>query len=256
MKKIFILALCALSVTAFAKKAPKGSGLNFEQNLAVVTEGCLDSSIPFSKYKANFEELLDSTALYVLTDPDADFRHQVRSLPMLVMTHIISAMKDSVEIKAFEDRYDQRCKDILYTWYVQQRIDSVENERFLILSLTAAFDDLANQTRVGYTFGANPTGQPVLLMGMPLGTEPGSTMVFFVPKNEEEEILFLKDDDVEVAEENGQMILMIMRDDLEQCMMQYKALDVWYQNDGLKSVSVQLNRFQEQYPAAKKWMMK
>ena len=49
MKKIFILALCALSVTAFAKKAPKGSGLNFEQNLAVVTEGCLDSSIPFSK---------------------------------------------------------------------------------------------------------------------------------------------------------------------------------------------------------------
>ena len=121
--------------------------------------------------------------------------------------------------------------------------------------MTAAFDDLANQTRVGYTFGANPTGQPVLLMGMPLGTEPGTTMVFFVPKNEEEEILFLKDDDVEVAEENGQMILMIMRDDLEQCMMQYKELDVWYQNDGLKSVSVQLNRFQEQYPAAKKWMM-
>ena len=51
--------------------------------------------------------------------------------------------------------------------------------------MTAAFDDLANQTRVGYTFGANPTGQPVLLMGMPLGTKTGTTMVFFVPKNEE-----------------------------------------------------------------------
>ena len=257
MKKLLCLVAIAAMIMACSKKEQSGTGLTFEENFKYVAECCLDSTIPFKEYETNFEEFLDSIESFVLTDADADFRHQMRTMPILAMTHIISPMTDSVEISAITDRYEERCKDILYTWYVQQLTDTIENERCIILSITAALDELATPIRVGMSFANNSKDHPVMLIGLPQGTTDYGLMIFFIPENDEDEILFLSNDDFVMSDPSAeeQTIVTITSPEVEKWLMEYKELDIWYQNDGLTAVSVALKRFHEQYPAAKEWLM-
>lgn len=169
--------------------------------------------------------------------------------------------------------YNQRRRDILYTWYVQQLVDSTDNKPFIILSYAAPYDTNGNDTRVSFTYSENNNqeSEPVMIVVLPVKTE--NPLILFSEWDEEgkeysSESYVLANRNIMVYTDSCQTHI-ILTGKFVNDMLEYQQMNVCYvhddapdyitvENDIYKqyviAIPVDFYKFQEQYRAAHKWM--
>ena len=271
MKRLFPILLISLSFYACGKKSDS-TAQTLDESFASLNESIADSSLSFEEYQPIFDEILDSLQDVVLNNPNADMRFAARQIPTYILTHICnSELEDKSD--SILNLYNQRRRDILYTWYVQQLIDSTDNTPFIILSYAAPYDTNGNDTRVSFTFSEdnNPESEPVMIVVLPVETKNPLILFSEWDENGKEyssDSYVLANNNIMVYPDLCQTHIMLMGKFLND-MLEYQQMNVCYirddapdyktvKNDIYKqyvtAIPVDLYKFQEQYRAAHKWM--
>jgi hypothetical protein len=270
MKRLIYIAL-ALFFYACGNK-PDNNVRTLDDSFVLMKEYIEDPASSFEEYQPIFEEILDSLQDVVLNDPDANSRFIARTLPTYMLTHICNSERVN-KGDSILNLYNQRRRDILYTWYVQQLVDTADNSPFIILSYAAPYDTNGNDTRVSFTFSenCNPESDPVLIVVLPVKTE--NPLILFSEWGEDgkeysSDSYVLANNNIMVYADSCQTHIMLMGKFLND-MLEYQQMNVCYiredapdyktvENDIYKqyvtAIPVDLYKFQEQYRAAHKWM--
>ena len=169
--------------------------------------------------------------------------------------------------------YDQRRRDILYTWYVQQLVDSTDNSPFIILSYAAPCDMDGNPICTSFTFSenCNQESESVMIVVIPVATENPLILFSEWDENGKEyssESYVLANNNIMVYADSFQTQIMLMGKFLND-MLDYQQMNVCYirddapdyktfENDIFKqyvtAIPVDLHKFHQQYQTAHKWM--
>ena len=268
---IFSIAL-ALSFYACGNK-PDNNAKTLDEAFVLLKEYIEDSTIPFEEYQPLFDEILDSLQDTVLNNPDANSRFIARTLPTYMLTHICNSEPEN-KGDSILNLYNQRRRDILYTWYVQQMIDSTDNKPFIIMSYAAPYDTEGNDTRVSFTFSENcyPESEPVMIIVLPVKAENPLILFSEWDENGKEyssNSYVLANNNIMVYADTSQTHIMLMGDFLND-MLEYEQMNVCYlrenapeyktvENDIYKqyvtAIPVDLYQFQRQYQVAHQWML-
>ena len=272
MKRLFFILLIALSFYACGNQ-PDNNANTLDEAFVLLKEYIEDSTIPFEEYQPLFVEILDSLQDTVLNNPDANSRFIARTLPAYMLTYICnSEPKDKRD--SILNLYNQRRRDILYTWYVQQMIDSTDNKPYIIMSYAAPYDTDGNDTRVSFTFSenCNPESEPVMIVVLPVKAENPLILFSEWDENGKEyssNSYVLANNNIMVYADTCQTHIMLMGDFLND-MLEYEQMNVCYlrenapdyktvENDIYKqnvtAMPVDLYQFQHQYKAAHQWML-
>ncbi len=230
-----------------------------------------DTSSTFKDYEPLFVNILDSLEDIVLHNPNANERFLTRQMPHLILEYIDRAEPDNRGDSIWEV-YNQRREDILYTWYVQQLIDSTDNSPFVIMSYAAPFDEDRNTTRVGFTFSENnnPDSEPVMIITLPDVTD--YVIILFSLWDDTNitkytEYYSSKGEMTLASDSTGTSILLFGK--FLQDMLKYQQMKICYYNPhinkeecrfepsviGYSNVPVELHRFQQQYQLAHQWLI-
>jgi len=271
MKKIFYLLL-ALSLCACETKQTQ-SPRPLDETVNLLIESIADSTLSFEEYQPVFEEILDSIEDVVLNHPDADYRFFARQLPADMLREICIS-EPEYTWDSIMNMYNKRRRDILYTWYVQQLVDSTDNAPFIILSYAAPYDTNGNDTRASFTFSENNNSEsePVMIIVLPVAAENPLILFSEWDENGKEyssDSYVLANNNIEVFHDSGSTHILMSGDSFLRDMLEYQQINVCYlredapnhitiDNDIYKryvtAVPVDLYKFQEQYRAAHKWM--
>lgn len=271
MKKIFYLLL-ALSLCACETKQTQ-SPRPLDETVNLLIESIADTTLSFEEYQPVFEEILDSIEDVVLNHPDADYRFFARQLPADMLREICIS-ESEYKWDSIMNMYNKRRRDILYTWYVQQLVDSTDNAPFIILSYAAPYDTNGNDTRASFTFSENNNSEsePVMIIVLPVAAENPLILFSEWDENGKEyssDSYVLANNNIEVFHDSGSTHILMSGDSFLRDMLEYQQINVCYlredapnhitiDNDIYKryvtAVPVDLYKFQEQYRAAHKWM--
>lgn len=270
MKKIcyllFALTLCACGTKSVESPKP------LDETVNLLIESIADSTLSFEEYHPVFEEILDSIEDVVLNHPDADYRFFARQLPADMLREICIS-EPEYKWDSIMNLYNKRRRDILYTWYVQQLVDSTDNAPFIILSYAAPYDTNGNDTRVSFTFSENNNqeSEPVMIIVLPVKTEKPLILFSEWDENGKEynsDLYVLANNNIEVFHDSGSTHILMSGGNFLRDMLEYQQMNVCYlredapnhitiDNDIYKryvtAVPVDLYKFQEQYRAAHKW---
>lgn len=269
-KRIFYLLL-ALTLCACGTKQTESSR-PLDETVNLLIESIADTTLSFEEYQPVFEEILDSIEDVVLNHPDAELRFFARQLPADMLREICIS-EPEYKWDSIMNLYNKRRRDILYTWYVQQLVDSADNAPFILLSYAAPYDTNGNDTRVSFTFSENssPESEPVMIIVLPVETENPLILFSEWDENGKEyssDSYVLTNNNIMVSSNSGHTHIMLMGQFLNE-MLEYQQINVCYlredapdyktvENDIYKryvtAIPVDLYRFQEQYRAAHKWM--
>jgi hypothetical protein len=242
------------------------------ESFVLQKEHIVDPALSFEEYQPIFEEILDSLQDVVLNNPDAELRFAARKAPAIMLSYICNSVSKN-KSDSILNLYNQRRRDILYTWYVQQLIDSTDNTPFIILSYAAPYDTNGNNTRVSFTFSenCNPESEPVMIVVLPVKTENPLILFSEWDENGKEyssDSYVLANNNIMVYADSCQTHIMLMGQFLND-LLEYQQMNVCYiredapdyktvENDIYKqyvtAIPVDLYKFQEQYRAAHKWM--
>lgn len=243
-----------------------------DETVNLLVESIADSTLSFEEYQPVFEEILDSIEDVVLNHPDAELRFFARQLPADMLREICMSEPEQKH-DSILNLYNQRRRDILYTWYVQQLVDSTNNAPFIILSYAAPYDTNGNATRVSFTFSENnnPQSEPVMIVVLPVKTENPLILFSEWDENEKEyssDSYVLANNNIMVYADSCQTHIMLMGKFLND-MLDYQQMNVCYVNEDtpnyktvendlykryVTAIPVDLYKFQEQYRSAHKWM--
>lgn len=273
MKRLIYIFSIALVLSFYAcgnKSAEYPRALDESIDLLVSNIG--DSALSFEEYQPIFEEVLDSLQDVVLNNPNAELRFTARKAPAIMLSYICNSVSKN-KSDSILNLYNQRRRDILYTWYVQQLIDSTDNTPFIILSYAAPYDMNGNDTRISFTFSENnnPGSDPVMIVVLPVETK--NPLILFSEWDEEgkeysSESYVLANRNIMVYTDSCQTHI-ILTGKFVNDMLEYQQMNVCYvrddapdyktiENDIYKqyviAIPVDLYKFQEQYRAAHKWM--
>ena len=269
--KLFPILLIALSFYACGNKSAEHPTA-LDESIDLLVSNIGDSALSFEEYQPIFEEILDSLQDVVLTNPDAELRFAARKAPTIMLSYICNSVSKN-KSDSILNLYNQRRRDILYTWYVQQLIDSTDNTPFIILSYAAPYDTNGNNTRVSFTFSenCNPESEPVMIVVLPVKTENPLILFSEWDENGKEyssDSYVLANNNIMVYADSCQTHIMLMGQFLND-LLEYQQMNVCYireeapdyktvENDIYKqyvtAIPVDLYKFQEQYRAAHKWM--
>ena len=267
MKKFFYLLL-ALALCACGTKSEENQ-MNLKEDLEQLVQCIMDSSMHFEDYQPLFDEVLDSIEADVLHNPDAGTRFAARKTPNNLLLMIRTS--ESVEKRdSISQLYDQRNRDILYTWYVQQLIDSTDNSPFTLLSYAAPYDTNGNETHVSFTFSENTKteSKPVLFITLPRDAYEDEPLVMFMGDKPDKDYCH-KDGNMDLYGSKEEGLSLGLYGDFLNDMLSYNQIRVIYMNENVKNypnikdapydecltqVAVDLTQFQKQYQAAHKWM--
>lgn len=270
MKK-FSYLLLALTLCACGTKTQEPPR-SLDETVNLLIECIADSTLSFEEYQPVFEEILDSIEDVVRNHPDADYRFFARQLPADMLEHICMSEPESKR-DSILSLYDQRRRDILYTWYVQQLVDSTDNSPFIVISYAAPYDTNGNATRVSFTFSenCNQESEPVMIIVLPVKTEKPLILFSEWDENGKEynsDSYVLANNNIEVFHDSGSTHILMSGGNFLRDMLEYQQMNVCYlredapnhitiDNDIYKryvtAVPVDLYKFQEQYRAAHKW---
>ena len=271
MKKIFYLLL-ALSLCACETKQTQ-SPRPLDETVNLLIESIADTTLSFEEYQPVFEEILDSIEDVVLNHPDADYRFFARQLPADMLREICVSEPGN-KWDGIMNLYNKRRRDILYTWYVQQLVDSTDNAPFIILSYAAPYDTNGNDTRVSFTFSENFNSEvePVMIIVLPISTENPLVLFSEWDENGKEyssDSYVLANNNIQVFADSSCTHILMSGKNFLRDMLEYQQMNVCYIRDGapdyktvendiykryVTAVPVDLYKFQEQYRAAHKWM--
>ena len=273
MKRLIYIFSIALVLSFYAcGNKPDNNVRTLDDSFVLMKEYIEDPASSFEEYQPIFEEILDSLQDVVLNNPDANSRFIARTLPTYMLTHICNSEPEN-KGDSILNLYNQRRRDILYTWYVQQLVDTADNSPFIILSYAAPYDTNGNDTRVSFTFSENchPESDPVLIVVLPVKTE--TPLILFSEWGEDgkeysSNSYVLANNNIVVYTDSCQTHIMLMGQFLND-LLEYQQMNVCYiredapdyktvENDIYKqyvtAIPVDLYKFQEQYRAAHKWM--
>ena len=268
--KRYIYLLLALSLCACGTKSNTESISVYEQidNLSMCID---DPNSTFADYEPILVNILDSLENIVLNHPDANERFYARQLPHLILEQIHRIEPDGKDDSIW-DVYNQRREDILYTWYVQQVIDSTDNSPFVIMSYAAPFDEDRNTTRVGFTFSENnnPDSEPVMIITLPDVTD--YVIILFSLWDDTNitkytEYYSSKGEMTLASDSTGTSILLFGK--FLQDMLKYQQMKICYYNPhinkeeckfepsviGYSNIPIELYQFQQQYQSAHQWLI-
>ena len=271
MKRNFYLLL-ALTLCACGTKS-KETPRPLDETVNLLIESIADTTLSFEEYQPVFEEILDSIEDVVLNHPDADYRFFARQLPADMLREICIS-EPEYTWDSIMNMYNKRRRDILYTWYVQQLVDSTDNAPFIILSYAAPYDTNGNDTRASFTFSENNNSEsePVMIIVLPVAAENPLILFSEWDENGKEyssDSYVLANNNIEVFHDSGSTHILMSGDSFLRDMLEYQQINVCYlredapnhitiDNDIYKryvtAVPVDLYKFQEQYRAAHKWM--
>jgi len=271
MRRLLPILVIALVFCACGTK-PIESSRTLDESIDLLVSNIGDSTISFEEYQPIFEEILDSLQEVVLNNPDAELRFAARKAPTIMLSHICKSVSEN-KGDSILSLYNQRRRDILYTWYVQQLVDSTDNKPFIILSYAAPYDTNGNDTRVSFTFSenCNPDSEPVMIIVLPVANENPLILFSEWDENGKEyssDSYALANNNIMVYADSCQTHIMLMGKFLND-MLEYQQMNVCYiredapdyktvENDIYKqyvtAIPVDLYKFQEQYRAAHKWM--
>lgn len=271
MKRFIQILLIALSFYACGNKSTEHPRV-LDESIDVLASNIGDFTISFEEYQPIFEEILDSLQDVVLNNPDAELRFAARKAPTIMLSHIYKSVSEN-KGDSILNIYNQRRRNILYTWYVQQLVDSTDNAPFIILSYAAPYDTNGKDTRVSFTFSENnnPESEPVMIVVLPVKTENPLILFSEWDENGKEyssDSYALANNNIMVYADSCQTHIMLMGQFLND-MLEYQQMNVCYvrddapdyktiENDIYKqyvtAIPVDLYKFQEQYRAAHKWM--
>jgi len=271
MKKLLFIFSLALTLCACGSKSNE-TPRPLDETVNLLIESIADTTLSFEEYQPVFDEILDSIEDVVLNHPDADLRFFARQLPADMLEHICMSEPESKR-DSILTLYDQRWRDILYTWYVQQLVDSTDNSPFIILSYAAPCDMDGNPIRTSFTFSenCNPENEPVMIVVLPVKTEDPLILFSEWDENGKEyssESYVLANNNIMVYVDSCQTHIMLMGKFLDD-MLEYQQMYVCYLRDDapdymtiendiykryVNAISVDLYQFQKQYKAAHKWM--
>lgn len=269
MKRYFylLLALSLCACTPQKSAEPTSLSDRIEDLYSMIEE----PSIPFCDYEPAFVSILDSLDNIVMHHPDANERFIARQMPHLILERICRAEQEGVGDSIW-DVYNQRREDILYTWYVQQVIDSTDNFPFVIMSYAAPFDEDRNTTRVGFTFSENnnPDSEPVMIITLPDVTD--YVIILFSLWDDTNitkytEYYSSKGEMTLASDSTGTSILLFGK--FLQDMLKYQQMKICYYNPhinkeeckfepsviGYSNVPIDLYQFQQQYQSAHQWLI-
>lgn len=271
MKKLLFIFSIALIVCACGTKSNE-SPRALDESINLLSESIDDPSIPFEEYQPVFDEILDSLQYDVLNDPDADWRFVARQLPANILGKICMSEPEQKRDSIW-DLYIQRWKDILYTWYVQELIDSTDNSPFFIMSYAAPYDTDGKDTRVGFTFSetSTPQNEPIMIIGVPVKAE--DPLILFSEWDEygneiSSNTYTRQNNNVMVLADSCQTHIMLTGSFLYDMLM-YPRMSICYLREDapeymtaekdiyklyVTEVPVDLHQFQLQYRAAYQWM--
>ena len=215
-----------------------------------------DPALSFEEYQPIFEEVLDSLEEIVLHHPDADLRFFARRLPANILG-AIGMSEPPRKRDSIWSLYEQRCRDILFTWYVQQQVDSTENAPFIIISYAAPYDIDGYDTRLSFTFSENhnPQSGPVLLMVLPADAYEDNPVVMFTG-GKPAATYSNKDGNLTLFGSKEEGLALSLFDDFLKDMLSHDEIRVFYKNNEEHAVQVvvELDQFQKQYQLAHNWM--
>lgn len=269
MKRYFYLLLAFSLCSCGPQKSAKTASLSEQiEDLYSMIE---EPSISFCDYEPTIVSIFDSLENIVLYHPDANERFYARQLPHLILEHIFMVEHDG-KGDSIWDVYNQRREDILYTWYVQQLIDSTDNSPYVIMSYAAPFDEDRNATRVGFTFSENnnPDNEPVMIITLPDVTD--YVIILFSLWDETHitkytEYYSNRGDMTLASDSTGTSILLFGK--FLQDMLKYQQMKICYYNPhinkeecrfepgiiGYARVPIDLYQFQQQYQLAHQWLI-
>lgn len=273
MKKILYILLaltfCACGTKNKATETPRP----LDETVNLLIESIADSTLCFEEYQPVFEEILDSIEEVVLHHPDAELRFYARQLPADMLREICLS-EPEYKWDSIMNLYNQHRRDILYTWYVQQLVDSTDNAPFVILSYAAPYDINGNETRVSFTFSENnyPESEPVMIVVLPVVTDNPLILFSEWDENGKEyssDSYVLANNNIQIFNDSTHTHILMSGDNFLRDMLEYEQMNVCYiradapdyktvENDIYKqyvtAIPVDLNQFQKQYRNANKWM--
>ena len=271
MKKMLLFITIGITFCACGPKA-KMQPVTLHEKFEQLDQSIKDSTLSFEMYEPLVVEVLDSLENIVCNNPDAEKRFFARRLPIKLFT-VITNTEPEYKRESIWARYHSRRNKILSMWYVQQLIDSVSNNPFIVISYAAPYDSNGNDTRVGFTFceSSNPEVEPIMLITLPVVTDDPA--IFFC-KWDENDIEYHSDlyvganQNIEVFVDSIRTTI-LMSGHFLQDMLSYEQIDVCYFNDKthqynnvenvpledrVTKIPVCLHFFQEQYQSAHQWM--
>lgn len=265
-RKLILILLIALSFYACGNKS--GNNVRtLDESFTLLKEYIEDSTMSFDEYQPIFEEILDSLQDAVLHNPDANERFTSRTLPAYMLTHICNSEPENKR-DSILNLYNLRRRDILYTWYAQQMIDSTDNKPYIIISYAAPYDVDGNDTRVSFTFSenCNKESEPVMIVVLPVKAE--NPLILFSEWDEDgiehsSNSYILANNNIMVYADTCQTHIMLMGDFLND-MLEYEQMNVCYIREdtpegsykqNITAIPVELYQFQRQYKVAHQWML-
>lgn len=268
MKRLIPIFLLALTLCACGNKT-KETHRPLDETVNLLIESIADSTLCFEEYQPVFEEILDSIEDVVLHHNNADLRFFARQLPADMLQEICMSEPEHKR-DSIRNLYDQRQRELLSTWYVQQIVDTIDHAPFIVLSYAAPYDTNGNETRVSFTFSenTNPDNVPILFITLPGDAYEDNPLVMFMG-NKPPVDYCPKDGNVELYGDKEEGMSLGLFGDFLQDMLSYDELRVIYMNEKVKNypdikdapydeclvqVAVDLKQFQHQYRAAHQWM--
>ena len=270
MKHLLAIPLVTLLLAACCSPQKESAPVTVYGQIENLYSLADDTSSTFKDYEPLFLSILDSLEDIVLHHPNADERFLARQMPHIILEFIDHAEPDN-RGDSIWNVYNQRREDILYTWYVQQLIDSIDNSPYVIMSYAAPFDEDRNVTHIGFTFSENnnPNVEPVMIITLPDITD--EVIILFSLWDENNitrytEYYSNRGDMTIASDSTGTSILLFGK--FLQDMLKYEEMKICYPNEhvnteecrfepliqGMSRIPIDLHQFQKQYYSVHQWL--